>query len=104
MARRYRFIKGVITGFIFGVSGTAFYHWDLGATPNPNVKYRLGEQPNLGIIVHQPMQPGPPLREFQCVGSEKDCGTHSSVRAVPLPGTFWLLGIGLFLIWRFRHR
>jgi len=101
--RRYRFLKGLAVGLLFGVTGTSFYHWDSGASPSSGVKYRLGEKSDLGIIVHHPMPPGPRLNEFHCIGSEKDCGAQSVVHRVPVPGTLPLLGIGLFLLWRFRR-
>jgi hypothetical protein len=100
--RRYRFLKGLALGLALGSGGATVYHWDAGAAPSPGVKYRLGERPDLGIIVHQPMPPGPRLREFQCVGGPKDCGTEAVVHSVPVPGTLWLIGVGLLWLWRFK--
>jgi hypothetical protein len=72
--RRYRFFAGFALGLVLGVGGALVYKWDAGAAPNPNVKYRFDEKPDLGIIVHHPMQAGPKLREFRCMGGPKDCG------------------------------
>jgi hypothetical protein len=100
--RRYRFLKGLALGLVLGISGATIHHWDAGAGPSPGVKYRLGDKPDLGIIVHHPMPPGPRLREFQCIGSEKDCGAQPVVHSVPVPGTLWLIGVGLLWLWRFK--
>jgi hypothetical protein len=101
--RRYRFLKGFALGLVLGISGATIHHWDSGAAPSPGVKYRLGGQPDLGVIVHHPMPPGPRLREFQCVGGPKDCGTETVVQTVPIPGTIWLVGVGLVILRLFRR-
>jgi hypothetical protein len=101
--RRYRFLKGLACGLVLGISGTTVYHWDAGAAPSPGVKYRMGDKPELGVIVHHPMEAGPMLREFRCVGGPKDCGTETVVQTVPIPGTIWLVGVGLVLLRLFRR-
>jgi hypothetical protein len=101
--RRYRFFAGFALGLVLGVGGALVYKWDAGAAPNPGVKYRMGDKPDIGIIVHHPMEAGPRLREFRCVGGPKDCGTETVVQTVPIPGTIWLVGVGLVLLWRFRR-
>ena len=100
--RRYRFLKGFTFGLVIGVSGATVYHWDSGplaAAP----KYRIQQVTDLGPITYHPMPPGPPLREYRCLGGPKDCGTEAAVHTVPIPGTLWLVGVGLVLLWRFRR-
>ena len=75
--RRFRFFAGFACGLVLGVGGALVYQWDAGAAPSPSVKYRLGDKPDLGLIVHYPMEAGPKLREFRCAGGPKDCGPQN---------------------------
>jgi hypothetical protein len=134
--RKYRFVKGLTLGLFLGITGTNIYQWgEASIKPSGQVKYRLNETPpNIGIIIHHPMEAGPKLREFHCIGGAKNCGKeeeslipsvevfqktpefyfpdqpklkqfdynyHHRVHSIPEPTTISLLGIGLFLLWRF---
>jgi hypothetical protein len=109
--RSYRFIKGLTLGFVIGAGSALIYcYWDspkMYAAP----KYQLKGVIDLGVITYSPMVAGPKLREYRCVGGEKDCGptqdaeTQDVINTVPLPGTLWLIGLGfsILLLWRCKR-
>jgi hypothetical protein len=96
---------------IAAVAWTLFVWWDTAPSYAIEPKYRLAEVGSkLGPETRWPMPPGPKLREFHCVGGPKNCGptirpVPAVVHSVPVPGTLWLVGIGLAaLVWRSRAR
>jgi hypothetical protein len=91
--RKYRFLKGFATGLALGVAATFIYHWDVGAAITQQVKYAFSRTPPVGAVDTSPATFAK-LNHIACVGSEKDCGP-AVVHTVPLPGTLWLMGVGL---------
>ncbi len=96
--RKYRFLKGFATGLALGVAATSIYHWDVGAAITQQAKYAFSRTPPVGAVDTRPAPPIPKLNHIVCVGSEKDCGP-AVVHTVPLPGTLWLVGVGLVGLW-----
>jgi hypothetical protein len=101
----------VVLFSIAAVAGTLFVWWDTAPSYAIEPKYRASEiGSKLGPETRWPMPPGPPLREFHCVGGPKNCGptirpVPAVVHSVPVPGTLWLVGVGLAaLVWRSRAR
>lgn len=97
--RKYRFLKGLITGLAIGVSGTFIYHWDARAI-GAYVKYKLGEHPQYGAVDTRQVQPEK-LWKIVCISTEeKDC---PQPHKLPLPGTLWLVGAGLVGLWKLKR-
>ena len=88
----------VVLFSVLAVSWTVLAWWDAAPEKSNGPKYRLGQNQDLGIITYEPITDIPKLWNFECVGSEKDCGKsqpETRIQSVPVPGTLWLVLVGL---------
>ena len=108
-----RLIVSVTLFSAVATMATVFVWWDTAPAKSTTAKYRLGQQENLGLIVYEPMKPGPAIWKFECISeSEKDCEQQRRVdkavvvNPVPEPGTLSLILLGVLgLIFnKFRYK